>query len=172
MTLGDDDVGGDNRNDSRTQLGLYSNYLFVLSFAQTLSNENLDEKFFEPFLENTGPFFVGGAAAPRLAPGGRGSYVDATRFNSPSELAAPAVARAQSSRVPPLLRAPARRRGSRGPRTARGRVSVQARRGLPTVQLRVRPSVPREATLFPMRLRAVASPGLPSCSSLGITRCS
>ena len=88
MTLGDDDVGGDNRNDSRTQLGLYSNYLFVLSFAQTLSNENLDEKFFEPFLANTVPVVVGGAAAPRLAPGGRGSYVDATRFNSPSELAA------------------------------------------------------------------------------------
>ncbi len=62
------------------QWGLYGQYLFVLSLSNAIEDDNVDEKFFQPFLANSVPVAVVGSAARRLAPGGRGSFVDATQY--------------------------------------------------------------------------------------------
>ena len=61
--------------------------MFVFAFVNAREDDNVDEKFFLPFLANTVPVAVQGSAARRLAPGGPGSYVDATQYESPAVLA-------------------------------------------------------------------------------------
>ena len=75
---------GDNNS---TQLELYSRYWFVFSLVNTLSNDNVDEKFFEPFLANSVPVVISSSTAGAMAPGGPGSFIDATQFESPASLA-------------------------------------------------------------------------------------
>ena len=69
------------------QLALYSRYWFVFSLVNAISNDNVDEKFFEPFLANSVPVVVAGSVAHLMAPGGSGSFIDATQFSSPAALA-------------------------------------------------------------------------------------
>jgi len=77
----------DTVDGERAQLALLSNYMFVFAFVNAREDDNVDEKFFLPFLANTVPVAVQGSAARRLAPGGPGSYVDATQYESPAVLA-------------------------------------------------------------------------------------
>lgn len=77
----------DTIDGERAQLALLSNYMFVFAFVNAREDDNVDEKFFLPFLANTVPVAVQGSAARRLAPGGPGSYVDATQYESPAVLA-------------------------------------------------------------------------------------
>jgi hypothetical protein len=65
---------------------LYSNYLFVFAFHNSLDNANIDEKFYFPALGNSVPVSVSNDVIYFLSMG-NGSFIDATKFSSPKALA-------------------------------------------------------------------------------------
>ena len=75
------------RSQFRRNADVYQNYLFVFGFHNGVTNDNIDEKFFQPFLGNSLNVVMAHDIAYHFAPGNH-SFVDASRFKSPKELAA------------------------------------------------------------------------------------
>ena len=73
-------------NSWSEQTSFYGQYLFVLSFHNTLDNANIDEKPYNPMLSNSVPVVIANDAFRFLSPG-KDSFVDATSFDSPKALA-------------------------------------------------------------------------------------
>jgi hypothetical protein len=66
---------------------MYADYLFVFGFHNALDNANIDEKLFLPFQGNSVNVVMQHDIGYYFAPGNH-SFVDASRFKSPKELAA------------------------------------------------------------------------------------
>ena len=64
----------------------YSKYLFVFGFHNALDNTNIDEKLFWPYQANSLNVVMANDIAYYFAPG-KNSFMDASRYASPKELA-------------------------------------------------------------------------------------
>jgi hypothetical protein len=69
-----------------TKLELIRNYRFCLAFENTIEPDYVTEKFYQPLLAGTVPVYRGAPNIEEFAPGDH-CYIDATRFDSPRELA-------------------------------------------------------------------------------------
>ena len=74
------------RSDFKTNADIYKKYLFVFGFHNALDNRNIDEKMFHAFMGNSVNVVMAHDIAYSFAPG-KNSFVDASRFASPKELA-------------------------------------------------------------------------------------
>ena len=74
------------RSDFKTNADLYKKYLFVFGFHNALDNRNIDEKMFHAFMGKSVNVVMAHDIMYYFAPG-KNSFVDASRFASPKELA-------------------------------------------------------------------------------------
>ena len=79
-------AGFGGRNSYTGNMKGYSNYMFVFSLHNTLDNINVDEKFYHPYQANSVPVVVGPDTVYSFQPGDH-SFVDATVYNTPRDLA-------------------------------------------------------------------------------------
>ena len=79
-------VSPKSRSQYATNPDIYNNYLFVFGFHNALDNRNIDEKMFHAFLGNSVNVVMANDIAYSFTPGNN-SFVDASRFASPKELA-------------------------------------------------------------------------------------
>jgi len=69
-----------------TKIALIGDYKFCLAFENAIAPDYVTEKFFEPFISGTVPVYRGAPNADLFAPGPN-SFVDASKFSGPKELA-------------------------------------------------------------------------------------
>ena len=69
-----------------TKLRLIANYKFCLGFENTIAPDYVTEKFFEPLIGGTVPVYRGAPNIDLFAPGPK-SFIDASKFSGPKELA-------------------------------------------------------------------------------------
>lgn len=70
-----------------TKLAVIGGYRFCLGLENTIEDDYVTEKFFQPLLAGTVPVYRGAANVGDFAPGEH-CYIDASRFGSAAELAA------------------------------------------------------------------------------------
>jgi len=70
-----------------TKLAIIGGYRFCLGLENTIEDDYVTEKFFQPLLAGTVPVYRGAANVGDFAPGEH-CYIDASRFGSAAELAA------------------------------------------------------------------------------------
>jgi Glycosyltransferase family 10 (fucosyltransferase) C-term/Fucosyltransferase, N-terminal/Glycosyl transferase family 2 len=69
-----------------TKLATIASYKFSLGFENSIADDYVTEKFFDPFLAGTVPVYRGAANVEMFAPG-ENAFIDATKFAGPRELA-------------------------------------------------------------------------------------
>ncbi len=74
------------RSNYESNWKIYNDYLFVFGFHNALDNRKITEKMFQPFLGNSLNVAMANDIAYFFAPG-KNSFVDASRYASPKELA-------------------------------------------------------------------------------------
>lgn len=79
-SLTSEDRGG------QTKLSVIANYKFCIGFENSIADDYVTEKFFDPFLAGTVPVYLGAPNADTFAPG-ENSFVNVADFSSPQELA-------------------------------------------------------------------------------------
>ena len=70
-----------------TKRAVIAAYKFCLAFENSIAPDYVTEKFFEPLLAGTVPVYLGAPNVADFAPGPK-SYIDATAFAGPDDLAA------------------------------------------------------------------------------------
>ena len=75
-----------NDNGRKTKLELYSKYKFVISFENSIANDYVTEKFFDPLLAGTVPVYSGATNITEYAPGDN-CFIDIRTFENPRQLA-------------------------------------------------------------------------------------
>jgi Glycosyltransferase family 10 (fucosyltransferase) C-term len=69
-----------------TKIRLIAKYKFCLDFENAIASDYVTEKFFDPFISGTVPVYRGAPNVDLFAPGPN-SFVDASKFSGPKELA-------------------------------------------------------------------------------------
>lgn len=69
-----------------TKLETISRYKFCIAFENTIENDYVTEKFFQPLLSGTVPIYMGAPNIDEFSPGDH-CYIDARKFSSPQALA-------------------------------------------------------------------------------------
>lgn len=70
-----------------TKLAICARYKFTLAFENSISQDYVSEKFFDPLVAGSVPVYIGAPNIDQFAPAER-CFIDATAFGGPRELAA------------------------------------------------------------------------------------
>ena len=71
----------------KTKLRVLRNYTYTLAFENSLAEDYVTEKFFQPLMTGAIPIYLGAPNVEDFAPGDN-CYIDAARFPDPRDLAA------------------------------------------------------------------------------------
>jgi hypothetical protein len=69
-----------------TKLSVIGAYKFCIGFENSIAQDYVTEKFFDPFLAGTVPVYLGAPNIDMFAPG-ENTFIDASKFSSPLQLA-------------------------------------------------------------------------------------
>jgi len=75
-----------NDNGRKTKLELYSKYKFVIAFENSIADDYVTEKFFDPLLAGSVPVYLGAPNINEYSPG-ENCFINVRNFENPSQLA-------------------------------------------------------------------------------------
>lgn len=78
------EMGSDRGRESKMEL--YGKYKFVIAFENSIANDYVTEKFFDPLLAGSVPIYLGAPNIDEFAPGDN-CFVDVRKYESPRHLA-------------------------------------------------------------------------------------